>query len=86
MISRTHQSWPDGVAIELDNLTVEDNMKYDHMFEIAFTVKSQFCGEAVPASEILDALEARIAELRASCDDNYVLESVGLPIDSYEVQ
>jgi hypothetical protein len=27
MISRTTQSWPDGVAIELDNPTVEDNVK-----------------------------------------------------------
>lgn len=55
--------------------------KYNHAFDIAFTVETDNDGEAVTAAELFAGLEARIAALRSNPDE--IIEACGLPFDTY---
>ena len=56
--------------------------KYNHAFDLAFEVETDHPGSEVTVEEILDGLRNRLRYLTAHADE--VLESTGLPFDTYE--
>jgi hypothetical protein len=57
--------------------------KFNHAFDIAFSIESDNVGEEVTAAELKAGLAKRLADLLAS-DDVEIIESCGLPYDTYE--
>jgi hypothetical protein len=53
---------------------------YNHMFTVAFTVKSPNDGGSVTESEILAGIQSRLDDLRLSGE---AIEAVGLPDDTF---
>jgi len=58
-------------------------MKYNHMFDVAFSVVTSNECEDVTADELILALEDRISYLKAN--PNEIIESCGY-CDSYEME
>ena len=57
-------------------------MKYDHAFDIAFSIVSDNQnGEDITAEQFAAAIRKRVDELLATGE---MLEAVGLPWDTYE--
>lgn len=56
---------------------------YDHAFDLAFSVRSSDLEGRATAIEIMSALKARVAYFESRHDE--LLEAVGLPFDTYEV-
>mgnify|MGYP003640745318 FL=1 len=54
-------------------------MKYNHMFDVAFSIESNNSEESVNIDEIINGLEKRLDFLRKERD----IEAFGL-VDSYE--
>lgn len=59
-------------------------MKYNHMFDVAFSVVTSNVWEDVTADELILALEDRIMYLKAH--PNEIIESCGYCDDSYEME
>lgn len=57
--------------------------KYNHAFDIAFSVETDNEGDKVTADELKAGLAQRLANLLAS-DDVEIIEACGLPFDTYE--
>ena len=57
--------------------------KYNHMFDMAFSLESfDSDGDDVTASDIRLAIMRRLASL----DDEELLEAIGMPLDTYEIE
>ena len=59
--------------------------KYNHAFDIAFSIETDNNGENVTAKELKAGLAKRLADLLAS-DDVEIIEACGLPFDTYEIE
>ena len=58
--------------------------RWNHMFDIAFSIESEHENwEDIPMCDLLIALEARVAYLKAN--PMYVAEAIGFCDDSFEV-
>jgi hypothetical protein len=58
-------------------------MRYNHAFDIAFSIESDHpTGEDVTAEQVRDALIKRVQTAYASGE---LLEAIGAPFDTYEV-
>jgi hypothetical protein len=59
-----------------------DAMKYNHAFDIAFSVVSEHpTGEDVTAEQVREALIKRVIQ---AYDSGELLEAIGAPFDTYE--
>ncbi len=56
--------------------------KFNHAFDIAFSIESDNPGDEVTAEELIDGLERRLRHLRANGDE--IIEACGKPFNSYE--
>lgn len=58
-------------------------MKYNHAYDIAFSLENEDPHGFATAAEVRAAIINRLVNLS---DDNELLEAVGLPFDTYEVE
>jgi hypothetical protein len=58
-------------------------MKFNHAFDIAFSLENDSASGEASADELLDALQAKVNYLRMHKDE--IIESCGAPFDSYVV-
>ncbi|HEC64776.1 MAG TPA: hypothetical protein ENI23_05760 [bacterium] len=56
--------------------------KYNHAFDIAFSIESDNDRENVTEKELLNALLKKVEELKA--DPKLIIECASLPFDTYE--
>lgn len=61
----------------------EKNSKlYNHAFEVAFSINSDNDGESVTEKEMIQGLEERLKELKAT--PGLAIEACGKPYDTYD--
>ena len=59
-------------------------MKYNHAFDIAFSVVSEHStGEDVTAEQVREALISRV---NSAYESGELLEAIGAPFDTYEIE
>lgn len=55
---------------------------YNHAFEIAFSINSDYEGDNVPEEELIQGLEERLKEMKST--PGLILEACGAAYDTYD--